>query len=649
MKKYILPLFLFLGLVSCNDDFLERNPIEKQTEGTAFVLYENFKTYSWGLYETFNDKDNYTRGIDNNYMGYESDKLAGWLMSNGTTDANKYRMQNATTPSATGSGGWNFNYVRRVNLMLDNIDKSSMSQADKDHWRAVGYFFHSYKYFELVSRFGDVPWIDKILEEDSPELMGARTPRDEVASNILKNLQFAEEHIKADGDGKNTINKSVVRALMSRFCLFEGTWRKYHQLGDETKYLDECVRVSEILATDFPQIDPSYDALLTTDDLSTYKGIILHKVYAPDLITNVATRYERSEMSNTEMPKSTVELYLSTNGKPIYNKTNDLYDGDKTMNDEFRNRDNRLSLTVVPPFCMEKEVEKAGIPTFIIPTDPKKIIYNFRGYYDNPNVDNSEYMKLIDDLREKGLTGKRLPLYNWSSIRLAIYSPHIAGTGEAQMHTRNGYNIWRQVNYWDDTKAGYVDRPIFWIDEVLLNLAEASFEKNGSLSQTVADQTINKLRGRAGVAPMMVSEIDANFDPVRDQTVDPVLWEIRRERIVELMGTGSGFYDIRRWKKGTWYINRSQIGTYINKNHWFSLNKDTGKKGPHSKAWDVLELVTKDFAPAKGNEGYLKRYDDPTKEGRGWLDKFYLFPIPTNDLMFNPQLKQNPGWDSPKL
>ncbi|MEG1635200.1 MAG: RagB/SusD family nutrient uptake outer membrane protein, partial [Rikenellaceae bacterium] len=93
-------------------------------------------------------------------------------------------------------------------------------------------------------------------------------------------------------------------------------------------------------------------------------------------------------------------------------------------------------------------------------------------------------------------------------------------------------------------------------------------------------------------------------------------------------------------------INRPQIGAYMNKDLWFSLNKATGKKGPHSKAWDVLELVTKDFAPVSGKEGYLKRYDNPAKEGYGWIDKFYLFPIPTNDLSFNPKLKQNPGWDS---
>ena len=45
---------------------------------------------------------------------------------------------------------------------------------------------------------------------------------------------------------------------------------------------------------------------------------------------------------------------------------------------------------------------------------------------------------------------------------------------------------------------------------------------------------------------MMVSSIDGNFDPARDQTSNFVLWEIRRERMVELIREGFGFDDIRR-------------------------------------------------------------------------------------------------------
>ena len=40
--------------------------------------------------------------------------------------------------------------------MLDNIDGSQMNDTEKEHWR-VGYFFRSYKYFQMLSRFGDIP------------------------------------------------------------------------------------------------------------------------------------------------------------------------------------------------------------------------------------------------------------------------------------------------------------------------------------------------------------------------------------------------------------------------------------------------------------------------------------------------------------
>ena len=46
----------------------------------------------------------------------------------------------------------------------------------------------------------------------------------ETASNILSNLKYAETHIGSniEADGKNTINMYVVKALISRFALFEG-------------------------------------------------------------------------------------------------------------------------------------------------------------------------------------------------------------------------------------------------------------------------------------------------------------------------------------------------------------------------------------------------------------------------------------------
>lgn len=48
---------------------------------------------------------------------------------------------------------------------------------------------------------------------------------------------------------------------------------------------------------------------------------------------------------------------------------------------------------------------------------------------------------------------------------------------------------------------------------------------------------------------MVLTDITTDFDPDRDQDVNPLLWEIRRERRVELMGEGTRLDDLRRWKK----------------------------------------------------------------------------------------------------
>ena len=109
--------------------------------------------------------------------------------------------------------------------------------------------------------------------------------------------------------------------------------------------------------------------------------------------------------------------------------------------------------------------------------------------------------------------------------------------------TQGGYCPFRHYNIWDNNSSDPTsssDKPIYRLGEVLLNYAEAKWEL-GQFDQSVADVSINKLRVRANVAPMTVGAISVDFDPVRDPTVDPVLWEIRRERIVELLGEGFGF------------------------------------------------------------------------------------------------------------
>lgn len=672
MKKNNILILIVLFLVpGCNDDFLEKTPIETQTEVTLFKNYDNFQTYCWGLYAQF-EHGNHIQSVNDRAVRFngEGDVMANWLTSAINNDIDNDRRDRTITVPASG-GGWNYSYIRDINIMLRNIESSEMTESDKAHWRSVGYFFFSYRYAELISRFGDVCWVDRVLKDDGSDddiIYGPRTPRKEVADSVLARLQYAEKNIKVDGEGvgTNTINKATVQALLSRFCLFEGTWRRYHGLGDEIKYLEESLRTSEELMKTFPVLDDNFDELLTSSNLGNRPGIILYKDFSTELeIGSVSQRFERSTSTFFAMHRATADLYLvKSNGLPVNNPANESRP-DIDMYDEFRDRDPRLLMTVAPPYSQKYSLRhnNPGIPEYPFPpllNQSGGYQFNTAANYERPGQDPLEYVKLLEEILPNNLS-KRLPAFQFQGVAMIWSIPNFPSSPTAQFRSKTGYIVWKNYALWDvvtsvqgDLQANS-DKPILFMEEILLNAAEASFEL-GRFTQDVANRTINKLRRRTTVnmPDMIIATIDSSTDPYnpndkvtpgRDPDVHPVLWEIRRERMVELMGLGYGFADIRRWKKGAWYLNKPIIGVKIDKQYYRNLSS-TGELTSNRPAWvNNLPLVNKDFTPVTGTQGYIRRFDDPSKDGKGWDDAFYLFPIPKNDLSLNPNLKQNPGWE----
>lgn len=154
-----------------------------------------------------------------------------------------------------------------------------------------------------------------------------------------------------------------------------------------------------------------------------------------------------------------------------------------------------------------------------------------------------------------------------------------------------------------------LDDLIYRYGEVLLNYAEAKAEL-GECDQTVLDKTINKLRDRVGMPHLTttVGFIDPNW-PAWEVSISPLLNEIRRERRVELACEGLRWNDLCRWKAGKLLENPK---TYL------------GPRDPDTGEYRVL-------------------YPGMT---RTWYDRLYLYPIPTDEFAYNPNLlPQNPGWE----
>ncbi len=638
MKKYINILFLVIYLVGCNDDFLEKRPKDKLTEETSFKTSDNFATYAWSLYRIFDDGNQILRvGSNSTNGGYSKERHTDNMAFNYNKNySNKYAFHTITIPTTTGQ--YSYDYIRKVNIMLDNIEGSSMNEEDKNHWRGVGLFFRSYRYFDMMFRYNDIQWVETPLETDDERLFMPRTPREEVASNLLRDLLYAEEHVKEGGNGRNTINKDIVRAFISRFGLIEGTWQKYHGIGNGSEFLTESKRVSELLVKKYPNVMANYYDLYISEDLVGKPGILLAYQYATDQLTHQRARYEATSSHYYDLTKDAVDSYLCQDGQTIENtemnpENYDPNHSDYSMYTEFRNRDYRLYFTVVPPYQIKKTGDRSEFP-YHPDYDPDNPTAKR-----NPQGDFStwlhddfkpEYREYIDLMAEISPDGKRLPISNWNNF--VVYRiPHFRTDPQGQGYnvSMTGYYTWKYYT----KERGYnfsvgqtSDAPVFRMGEIMVNLAEATYELDGSVSQSLADQTINVLRTRGNVAPLLVNNITPDNSARRDPQVSDLLWEIRRERRVELMCDGFRYYDIRRWKKGE-YMNREILGV-------------------NTKQLRELQLMTYQKGVTEDNEGFVTTYGDPVEKGFGWEDFMYLEPMPSQELLLNKELKQNPGWDT---
>ncbi|PCI35076.1 MAG: RagB/SusD family nutrient uptake outer membrane protein [Flavobacteriaceae bacterium] len=602
-KHIILLLFTALVSVGCEDD-LDRFPLDQLTVPTTFTTYQNVQTYAWSFYSVFGT---YHRGR------YDKGEHAADLMMDGRhRTGNPWLWERITVP--TNSANWTNAYanIRKVNIMLDNIDNSEMSEKEINHWRSVGYFFRSYAYFGLLEKFGGVPWVENAIgDSDTDVIYAPRASRDVIAQNILDNLRYAEDNINEDGEGEgiNSIGVNAVRALISRFGLFEGTWRKYHALGGESQYLTACVDASEKLMGDIQSLHYNYDELYNSTNLKGVTGIILYKEYLLGQITHPLNQWTRSsESSFWDYTKKAADMFLLSDGTPVSADT-DFVNREKDPYSEFRNRDRRMYYCITPPHQVVGRVggdAKAWEHT----GDPK----------------HREYMDLMETITDE--THKMLPDINWGGLVQPITPNFKAAGSQPFLPWDPGYNTtstgYKNFKYFSRLHIAQAwvdehDEPVFRIGEVLLNYAEAKFELD-DFDQTIADATIGELRTRVGMPNINLSAVTGAFDPERDPSVDPVLWEIRRERAVELMADGFRFNDLRRWKKMD-YAAKEKVGRYI----------------------VASDFNNKLHVQGGAAEGYISVKEEGALPP-AFPAHYYLYPIPSNQIVLNPQLEQNPNW-----
>ena len=554
--KYLIQSILVavtLLTVSCND-YLDRFPKDSFSEPTFFKTENDLIYYANQFYGSLpvQRMDN-----DNN-----SDNMV-------PQNINTFLAGTYTVPGSGGgwaSGDWA--NIRSCNYFLEHYSRAETSF--KERYAGEVRFFRALFYWYKVVNFGDVPLLLKALDDNSEELYGPREKREKVMDEVvLEDLKFAVANLPEKNQAAaGRLHKDAARALMSRICLWEGTYRKYRNIEGADTYLDACVKASEELMDAGYDIystgntDEDYRNLFIQKDLRSNPEAIFYRAYITDKNTHNYT-LQASE-NNTGMSKDFVDSYLFLDdGKPI-GLTSHPYD-DSTPAKECEGRDPRYTQTI-------------ATPGFI--------------------------MTLPD---------------------LAVNLPAI-GTSR----TSTGY--WNIKGRSSDLAQFNADKSdldlfIFRYAEVLLNYAEAKYELTGSLTIAELDKSINLIRDRVGM-PHLTTNPDADPNAVNyGYTVAPLLYEIRRERRIELVGEGFRFNDIIRWKAGKLIEGVKTIRGMKLTDELRSQYADPSSLNNIAVDDDYYIIVYPSIATT-----------------RKWNDKSYLYPLPT-DEKDRCHYEQNPGWN----
>lgn len=582
MKKIAISLMAGMVLLT-GCDLLNNDPDTDFTKQNYFTNEKNVELYCNYFYNEFSGYgNNGTYGVF--YFPTLNDNQA----EKGLTP---WSYLNIPATSST----WQNSYkeIRRANILIEKLPGVEMAEANKNHWMGLARLYRGYQHYKLVRAFGDCYWVDKELTVNNATILyGKRTDRDEVMDKVLEDLNYAVGNMSLNGKSKTAFNVYVANAVKAEVCLYEGTFCKYRTAADNgkaadaaraNKYLEEAKNACQvIMGGDFKLTDGAagYRANYNSLDLAGNTEMIMYKKYILGTLAHGTQDYCCGSTPTKGMSKAAFNAYLKLDGTVA-----DPNDDHGTL---------RVDTIVI------------NDTTTIIDT-----VYTIESIL--ANRDPRLAQQVDEDLR---YVGKGRIRYR--------FEPGQSGAAENTSYT--GYGVLKfdepktVAKNRQATNGNETDAPIFWLAEIYLDYAEACAEM-GNITQDDLDKSVNMLRNRVGMPNLTLSPA---ADPANNMGVSDLIWEIRRERRVEMMYDKDDRY---------WSLIR-----------WHQLDKLDTKNYPEQTlgAWiDSAWKYDKENVVLNAD-----RYIDckGTSPDRIFDKKYYLEPIPSGQSSLNPEIGQNLGW-----
>lgn len=654
-KSLLLAFIVSLG--SCNyldvdqyfDDTLKFDSVFKQKR--------YFEAYLWGAAGQLPDEskifgNEYAPGItagDDIFTVMSPDIFRGAAFALGYVNPDNLRGMNIWSDM--------YKVIRKANLMLARMDEcEDMTALDRRNYTGYIHFLRGYAYYHILMNCGPAILVgDEIFESnlDGPAYNTYRSTYDETVEYICSELETAAGYLplKASMAQFERPTKGAAYALIARLRLhaasplFNGTSTARLYFGNWRRTTDREYYVNQSYSEEKWAVAAA--ACKRVIDMNVYELFTVSRDQnTPALPTGVPTESFPNGAGGIDPFKS--YSYMFTGDEPFKNNNEVIWgriSGEvqgytQQSFPQYMGGYNGMGLTqkMIDAYRMEdgKTIEEAMATGEYRegPNDFTSGPRDFSDYHLNGNIWQMYANREMRFYACVGFNGCYWPAssttdgsYRLQTVKYCMdgNAGKYAGTVGSDNYTPTGYVIKKYISSYDAWRGNSNERyekgfPIIRYAEILLSYAEALNQlttthaitlptgESYSLSRDVIEmaKAFNQVRYRAGLPGLTQEQLDSPTE---------MFEQIKRERMVEFLGEGRRFYDVRRW------------GIY---------------EDVDSEPIMGMNIAANEFG------GFYQRtvVDEKTYRDRVVNRRLLFLPISKSELRKVPLLDQNPGYNN---
>ena len=546
-KPFIITAFaaIIIFQTSCRKDLLEQEPTTDLAAAQFWTTEADATTALLGAYASTRpvfDRDYYFEGHGEYTRVRGTSATAGNLRLGDAYQGSNY---NPTGYAASFDKYYRYLYgaVNRANYVIENVNRmltqaNSSSVASLEAIVGEARLLRGLTYFRLISMWGDVPYLGKVISENAEVTDIARLPIGQVKDSIMSDFTYAFEKLPTKATQLGRASKPAALALRGKLQLYWASWNQFGWPELEGFVPSETTANAayKAAADDFKKVIDDYGLTLYLNGVAGE----IDGLGKADKLPNYYHLFTPKANGNSEM------IMVFTHGGTGTSQ------GEELMRD-FAGRSHEGSQCwVAPRFEIADRYQLISTGDFapkLIPMNPS----NNAGARTalNSTVNPASYADR--DYRMKSTIQWDYEMsIGMVSLQSTGFVPFIYQSW-AQPVTIDG-KAYTTYNT-DGTNSGYVFRkfvrnyagqgrsdgdfawPVVRLADVYLMYAEATNQAMGP--QADAIELVNKIRRRGNLP---------NLAPAKTADKASFFSAIEQERIVELVAEGHRAFDLRRWR-----------------------------------------------------------------------------------------------------